>query len=153
MRHSSKERFCAKIKVGDQDQCWEWNGCKNVHGYGFFHLEKLTTAHRSSWTLFKGNIPDGMWVLHKCDNRSCVNPSHLFLGTAKENTGDMFQKNRNRNPKGEELPQAILTACQVKKCKELYATGDFTYRGIAKMFGVHPVTIGDIIRGDTWTHV
>jgi hypothetical protein len=93
------ERFWGKVRKGAG--CWVWTGSRIPKGYGKIQLGRRGTsprfAHRISWELHFGPIPQGLWVLHKCDNPSCVKPSHLFLGTAKDNTSDMMAKGRNRN--------------------------------------------------------
>jgi hypothetical protein len=90
------ERFWAKVDVRGPDQCWEWTGSVNEHGYGKLAIKSKVgaKAHRLSWEINCGPIPDGACVLHKCDNPPCVNPSHLFLGTKKDNTHDMRAKGR-----------------------------------------------------------
>lgn len=84
-------------KVLKTDGCWSWVGAKHRHGYGQIRVnKKLLAAHRVSWLLHYGQIPDGMCVLHKCDNPECTNPEHLFIGTMKDNSRDMMAKGRGR---------------------------------------------------------
>lgn len=88
-------RFWSKVNIGAIDECWEWIASKDTGGYG--HLKcngVMKRAHRCSWELVNGNIPYGLFVLHKCDNRACVNPKHLKLGTHKHNMDDMVEKDR-----------------------------------------------------------
>lgn len=89
------ERFWLKVDRSDTNGCWEWTGTKRGYGYGAFAYQGVTVvASRFSYELHYGPIPDGMLVLHRCDNPACVNPSHLFLGTNKDNTRDMIDKGR-----------------------------------------------------------
>lgn len=87
-------------KVAKLDKCWEWQACLNEAGYGMIGVgdKKVERAHRFSYRLHIGEIPNGMFVCHKCDNRKCVNPEHLFLGTNSDNVKDMFDKKRNKKP-------------------------------------------------------
>jgi hypothetical protein len=92
-----EERFWEKVRKSDQ--CWEWIASKTRNGYGFFHRggrvdRKPIRAHRLSWELHNGPIPDGLWVLHKCDNPCCVRPDHLFIGTRSDNMKDCAAKGR-----------------------------------------------------------
>lgn len=90
-----KERFYKKIRRAPSG-CWEWAGASSVMGYGYFGLGgRAVSAHRASWTLHCGDIPAGVCVCHKCDNKLCVNPDHLFLGTQSDNMKDMYRKGRN----------------------------------------------------------
>lgn len=100
VRSKLSDRFWAKVDR-NPDGCWLWTGSKSSHGYGQLfsmvggHRAVLHT-HRISWELHNGPIPDGLWVLHRCDVRPCVRPDHLFLGTRQDNTDDMMAKGRHR---------------------------------------------------------
>lgn len=107
-------------KVDKSKDCWEWTACISSFGYGKFVVHKgdsPSVAHRLSYSMEVGPIPVGMQVLHKCDNPRCVRPSHLFLGTQKDNVADMHAKGRwryrPRNQSGERNPNAILSDAQV----------------------------------------
>ena len=94
--NAKRRRFMAKVEKSDG--CWEWTAAKLKKGYGKFSKGRdgWELAHRASWRLKHGQIPQGMQVLHRCDNPSCVRPSHLFLGVARDNTHDMIRKGRAR---------------------------------------------------------
>jgi hypothetical protein len=99
MAISLKERFLSKFVIGNINDCWEWKASKNKKGYGQLSNIKGQPnyiAHRLSYELFVGPIPDDMWVLHDCDNPPCVNPNHLHLGTVKDNVREMFERGRNK---------------------------------------------------------
>lgn len=91
-------RFWAKVVK--TNECWEWCAAFHGSGYGIFGIggTKIQRAHRFSWELSYGKIPEGLFVLHKCDNRKCVRPEHLFLGTNLDNVRDMIAKRRNSPP-------------------------------------------------------
>src|SRR5258708_9493686 len=106
-------RFSEKVSVSDG--CWEWTGYKASNGYGRFMLRgDAVRAHRACYEIYVGPIPEGMHVLHRCDNRGCVNPSHLFLGTHTDNMRDMEAKGRSRHPRGDNHLSSKLTESQVR---------------------------------------
>lgn len=112
-----EERFWEKVKVVDNDKCWEWLASRTLKGYGHFKIKGRTVrAHRYSYTLVKGPIPKDLWVLHKCDNPSCVNPNHLFLGTHGDNMKDMFDKGRDkRKPIVDSNGVAYKSVCEASR--------------------------------------
>lgn len=133
--------------VGDRpsNACWEWQGTKDKDGYGkFCHDGKHLRGHRASYTIHHGEIPDGLLVCHTCDNPSCVNPAHLFLGDTRINAVDMIQKDRG--------PRQKLTSQDVLKIRELLAEGYGT-EDLAIKFGVHRYTICRIRSGRRWGHM
>ncbi len=127
----AEPRFWAKVTKGEG--CWEWQGAPSANGYGMIKAEgKYIGAHRYSWELYKGAIPDGLFVCHACDNRRCVRPDHLFLGTNQDNQLDALAKGRIKtgveshghlqpHPCGEENPNAKLTDAKVREIRERYA--------------------------------
>lgn len=144
------DRFWPKVEKGDG--CWIWKASFLRSGYGAFGWKqngKLTmkNAHRVAWFLANGPIPEGMSVLHRCDNRKCVRPDHLFLGNQRDNLMDMILKGRCGVTK--------LTKEQVIEIKKEQANG--WRRGqdgqIAKRFGVKRKAVYDIRHGIRWTHI
>lgn len=142
------DRFWEKVdKTGD---CWVWTGAKHHYGYGLILQEpgakpKLSVTHRVSWRLHFGEIPEGMQVLHQCDNPPCVNPSHLRLGTQKDNMAE--QRERSRTPLGEQRAHTKLTLTQVREIKR--RRGE-KLRELGAEFGVADTTIWKIQHGKKW---
>jgi hypothetical protein len=147
------DRFWSKVdKSGD---CWEWTGALDKLGYGDFRQgQKHIKSHRVSWELANGKIPEGICVLHKCDNPPCINPSHLFLGTHADNMQDCTNKGRRSNPPvrmGAGNNKAKLDNQKVLEIREV--AGTMSNRAIAAKFNVDPSVIGDVIARRTWRHV
>jgi hypothetical protein len=95
---SIEDRFWEKVDIGESDECWNWKGAALVTGYGEFYLDrKPVRANRLAWELTYGPIPDGLFACHKCDNRLCCNPDHMFIGTPLDNAKDMIDKGRDRH--------------------------------------------------------
>ena len=159
--------------VRKTDGCWEWQRNFGSHGYGQISYNlKPVLAHRLSWELHNGSIPKGLCVLHKCDNKKCVKPSHLFLGTKLDNALDMISKGRSwaqRNPEkiravwrkylkgrnanfGENNGKSKLVGSDVIQIKRMIRNG-ITPRDIGEKFGVDRSTISIIARGKTWRRV
>src|SRR5574337_1068197 len=129
------KRFNAKWKLDTENGCWIWQGAKLPKGYGIIKIPKARRqeyAHRLSWVIARGAIPDGKYVLHRCDTPSCVNPEHLFLGDAKANSQDM--KCKGRHLYGENNSKAVLVSPDVEKIKAMLATGKFSQPAIAEVY-------------------
>lgn len=149
-RDDAAERFWSKVQKGEG--CWEWQASLADNGYGALKWRgKRLGAHRVAWILANGSIPDGRFVCHRCDNRKCVNPAHLFLGTAAENNHDMMAKGRAVFVNGERQSSAKLTTTQVLNVRERHAAGERS-RSIAQSLGVAVRTIEKIISGVAWRH-
>lgn len=131
-------------RVIKQDGCWDWKNKIHHSGYATLNFNnKSMMAHRASWILNKGDIPENKIVLHKCDNRKCSNPDHLFLGSQKDNVFDMHKKGRGRNK---------LDFKDIKEIKKRLRIGVPITR-IAKDFNINRSTIYVIKSGKTWKHV
>lgn len=135
--------------------CWEFTGARNYGGYGQIRDEsgRQRPAHRIAYDLVVDDIPEGMLVLHSCDNPPCINPAHLFLGTGQDNMDDMWMKERANPAIGLQLPQTKLTPDEVKQIKLLLLEDTMEGNELAYKFGVSPQTICDIKAGRTWKHV
>lgn len=141
-------------KVEKTDTCWNWKNALRA-GYGTLKVnKKMMAAHRLSWIIHFGKIPKGFFVCHHCDNRKCVNPSHLFLGTAKDNVLDMIKKGRENMPgrfKNGNIPKnRKISEEQIKKIREEYSKGTISQRTLAKKFKVDRKAIFCILHFETY---
>lgn len=148
---NSESDVLRRLIPNDETGCWEWNGCRDEHGYGVVRWEtRKIRAHRWMWEMRNGPIPKGMFVCHHCDNPSCANPDHLFLGTPQDNRLDCCRKKRHWVPGGEENGRAILTEEQAVYVMARLLTGRETQSAIARELGVSPATIRCIWTGSSW---
>ena len=138
--------------VRQPNGCIEWQRGKTSAGYPVFYLlGRNHYVHRLVWIFYKGNIPDGMLVCHHCDNPSCVNFEHLFLGTDKDNADDRDKK--NRQSVGSDLPQSKLGNPEVHFARQMYDNGLYNQNELAELFGVNQSTISRALNHETWKHV
>jgi len=116
-------RFWAKVSVKGDNECWEWMAGKDKDGYGRFRYgRQKARSNKVAWIIANGPIPEGLWVLHHCDNPSCVNPKHLYLGTNKENCRDRAERGRGFYKKGENAyTKGVLTKGHIRRKRELEA--------------------------------
>jgi hypothetical protein len=149
------QRFHTKYTVMPSG-CWQWKSPKHG-GYGgvkyVIHGSTEQLAHRLSYALFVGPIPDGMAVCHTCDNPACVNPAHLWVGTWGDNNRDRVNKGRCADYKGTDAYNAKLTAEIVLQAREAYSNGTLNQARLARELGVSTATLGGAIHGRSWKHI
>lgn len=144
------DRFWRKVRIGAPDECWEWQRGQSSCGYGKYHAAGMGFgAHRFAYLVTRGGIPEGMNVNHSCDNRLCVNPAHLWVGSQAENMADMDAK--GRHPMLEENnPRIKLTAEQVREIRESFTTGGITQADLSLKYGVSRPCISQIVTYSRW---
>lgn len=144
------KRFWSKVDMSGE--CWEWRASRVQGGYGQFCVARGNhmLAHRFAYSITHGDIPPGLMVCHKCDNRKCVRPDHLFLGTAKDNVADMIAKGRGNYQRKITRHGYKLTAEQACEIRELYKTGQYTQKQIAEVYGVIKQNVQAICAGRYW---
>lgn len=175
---SQQQKFASKIDMNGPipphaphlGRCWIWAAGKFWCGYGCFtYFRKTWYCHRLSYHIFVGEIPTKIQVLHKCDNRLCVNPEHLFLGTNKDNVDDKIKKGRNTHqsgkkwaefirsvqPRGEKSKCAKLTDDQVKEMRKAYVKGSSTNgtTALSKRYKVPCSHVWSIVNRKAWVHI
>lgn len=149
-RRKVLDRFLSKIQINPEPGCWDWVGNKHRKGYGFMKIDKVNRmAHRISFELFRGKIPAGLLVCHSCDNPSCVNPHHLFIGTNTDNMNDMIAKGRQGKLRGSAHGRAKLTESDVLSIR----SAGIARRALAERYGVSKASIDDICSGRSWKHL
>ncbi|MFW6157062.1 MAG: HNH endonuclease [Armatimonadota bacterium] len=154
------ERYLAKVDQRGPDECWAWNASRNQFGYGTFKGDVVDgkqeqLAHRYGYRHLVGPIPEGMNVCHRCDNPSCQNPAHWFLGDPKANSDDKIAKNRAVYPspaQGRRNGNANLTETIVAEIRERSAQGE-RQSSIAADFGINQTAVSKIVRRVRWGHV
>lgn len=148
--HADLWSKCAKRKNG----CWEWVGTKDKNGYGKTKANgKTIKPHRISYAIANGDFDQSFYVCHKCDNPSCINPDHLFLGTNSDNQKDCVRKGRKPNRDGENHPLAILSDSDVLQIRARYKRRVVTAIMLAKEYGVSRQQVLRIIHGHRWGHI
>lgn len=161
---NERERFFEKVETSES--CWKWRGSLAPNGYGqFFRAVGSRQAHRISWEYEHGEIPEGLHVCHTCDNRRCVRPSHLFLGTRSDNMKDMVIKNRHNTRPGCAAMLKVRRVhhgvnnheCKLSEEQAMIAKVCPRTRGsasrLAESFGVSLTVISDIRAGKRWSHL
>lgn len=147
-KQSISERFFSKVEKR-RSGCWEWTACHLPNGYGAFQLNGKEGAHRVSWRIHFGDIPSGLFVCHRCDNKRCVNPEHLFLGSPSDNMVDKVSKGRQACTAGENNGSAKLTEEDVIAIR----ASSEVQTAAARRFGVSRAAIGLVRQRKTWAHV
>lgn len=153
-------RFWKHVEKRGRHDCWEWTGAKfpSPNAYGFLSVgivdgkQRFIRAHRLSWEIANGPLPDGACVLHTCDNQGCVNPAHLYAGTQQQNVKDRADRKRGREQRqwGAENTNAKLSEQDVQLIKQLCSSGK-SQTAVAALFGVKQPQVSRIVRGKTRT--
>lgn len=151
------DRLWSRYEV-DGNGCWNWTGARSTTGYGQIGVgvrgQGLLHTHRAAWLVTHGELPDGMFVCHKCDNPLCINPDHLFLGTHADNMRDMWRK--RRGAKGDRLPHTKLTDAQVQDIRARYVLKygppkrggrRSNARELAAEFGISETYVSQLVHG------
>lgn len=151
-----EERFVRRFwsKVSKSDGCWTWTCVCRKSEYGQIELPRRggsAKAHRVSWAIEHGSVPRDLFVLHECDNKNCVRPSHLFLGTHQDNMDDMVAKGRATSPLGEDHGMSRFTVADVMRIRS--RAGTVSNRTQAIEYGCWPSTIDGIVKRTSWSHV
>lgn len=156
LRAPANDRFSRRVDVRGEDECWPWTGTTNRQGYGRFGLgppsNKFVGAHVFACEQVKGPRPEGMGVLHSCDNPLCCNPKHLSFGTHKQNMEQCKARGRNKWPgvRGEQQGKALLTEAAVREIK---ANPQISGAAFSRKFKTSRATIYDVRAGRTWMHI
>ena len=149
---SLEKRFWSKVTILSHGECWECNGGKSKQGYGRIIIRggRVKLAHRLSWELAGMHIPNEICVLHKCDNPSCVNTAHLFLGTRKDNNLDKKLKGRCNPARGNKNTLSKATEDQAAKIKKEFIPNQVTIRMLSKKYRLPFSTVSNITQNKTF---
>lgn len=153
---SLEDRFWSKVDKRGPDECWEWQASLLKSGYAWVYVgggrrnRIMKSAHIIAYELTNGPT-NGLHVLHTCDNPSCCNPKHLFLGTHQDNMDDKTEK--DRQAKGENNGRAKLTEDNAIEIRQRYITGEYTQANLANMYGVSQSQIYRIVSGREWKYI
>jgi hypothetical protein len=150
------ERFWSHVnRTANAEDCWEWQGTRHPKGYGQIRWNgQGEKAHRLAWMLTYGEITDkALQVCHHCDCPPCCNPQHLFLGTNKDNSDDMWRKGRHPILKGEESGVARFMNEDIRRIRHLYADEQQAIASLARQYGCGESTIRNIVQRRTWRHI
>ena len=144
-------------KVDKSGLCWLWTAFRHPKGYGSYSFrvdarQETWATHRFAWNLLVGAIPEGMHVLHHCDNPPCVNPDHLYVGTNLDNVRDRVRRGRSADVQGENDGMAKLKDADVRRIWSLCKQGVSQSRA-ARAHGIHKATVNDIMHRRTWRHI
>jgi len=166
MRKSVEERFWERVdKTNRDDNCWVWLGSKDKDGYGhlMYKGRRWQGAHRVSWEMVNGEIPEGICICHECDHPWCVNPDHLFPGTSQDNTHDRMVKGRSakgfcngqythpeKRCRGEHHPRARYSWVEICEIRERFSAGGVTRGQLAREYSTDTTNITRILKGDVW---
>jgi hypothetical protein len=149
------EHFWSRVaRTDDLFSCWEWQGPLSHSGYGQMNMGRRGSrmpAHRFSWELHYGPIPECLFCCHHCDNPICVRPDHLFLGTLQENLADMRAKGREARGLGHGMTK--LTEAQVREIRRRYAEGGISMRALGAEFGICAPQVCEIVNRKKWAHL
>ena len=149
MNKRQLDRFMRRVRK--TDSCWVWTGFLTKNGYGRLKIDGyMVFAHRAAFAHFVGPIPNALYACHTCDNRACVNPEHIFIGTHGENMNDRNSKGRQARVRGEANGNSVVTKSEASQIMAM--KGVFKQREIAATFGVSRSLVAHIHSGRTWSH-